>query len=289
MALEYNGKSVTFKSFRSWTNNFEDLSCLSLDMSKINTKGSYGPTIPIVFKDANGKFQNGFSIVSLFEKHCGSVHNLKFNSYNFNIQKIHTPTGIIDRETNQIIREAKPEDISPMFVLVEKVKAHIQKLITAELEKGTIRAVSKKKDDGKGLLYVKVVDFVDTPFQYYTKKSNGSMEEMTNPIMRITINSHNKPIFNTNQFIDLSEDDLKSDDKVPLTVDNIEELIPKLTKIKLNYKFAQVRNSDKGFSVGSYLDGVGIKRQVSNNTYADLSKDDEDESDNFGKITLEDS
>lgn len=292
MSLQWNNTSVGFQSFKDWTNNFEDLSCLTLDLAKINTKGSFGPTIPILFKDDKGVIHQGLTLFSTYMKHCGNVFGERYSTYTLNIQKYHTPSTIFTKE-GEVIREPTEQDENALFIFVERAREHLAKLIDAEVKKGTIRVVGKKGDDGGGKLYVKSGEFLDTPMQLTVKEGNGRVVDINNPMMRLKLYTKDKSslIFLPSAFSDNSKDEL-SQKGISLTTENVIGLIPKRTMVRPVCKLGDVRASDKGFMMGLYVNAVAIKRQA--NTTATCLADSEDEGDDdvsraAGRISLSDS
>jgi hypothetical protein len=280
MALVFNGNSVTIDSFKVWTRNFEDLSCLSLDLNKINVKGTFGPTIGIVFTDDKGNKHQGLNLYSGYEKQCGDTYGEKYKTYSINIQRYHSPLSLFTKE-NEIIREPTESDASVLFACIEKIRERMIDLVNAEVTAGTIRSTGNKKDDGAGKLYVKSTDFTGTE---YTQQ-NGRSVEMLNPIMRIKISNRDGIIFTPQFFSDNSQDELKQKG-IPLTIQNAVVLIPKRTLVRPMCKIGEIRATDKGFMLGAYINGLAIKRQVSN--FSTNLEDDETETDQFGRMSLED-
>jgi hypothetical protein len=229
----------------------------------------------------------GLTIYSNYEKHCGNVYNETYGYHNINIQKYHTPSTIMSKE-GELLREPTAEDISPLFTFIEKLREHMIKLIQLEVEKGMIRLCSDKSDDGNGKLYVKTLEFTSTPLQYTIKNNtNGRITDIQNPMLRLKLANKDGLIFKPSDFGDNSIDELKQKN-IALTKTNIEELIPKRTLVRPVCKIGDIRAMDKGFMPSIYVNGLAIKRQVSN-TSPNLVDDDEADADQFGRMSLEDS
>jgi hypothetical protein len=221
-------------SFKAWTNNFEDLSCLTLDMTKINTKGAFGNTIPILFRDDKGAVHQGLTIYSTYMKHCGSVFGERYSSYTLNIQKYHTPSSLFTKDGEKV-RDPTEDDENALFVFVEKAQEHLANLIKNELRKGTIQETGpgKRCDNATAKLYTKNIGFLDTPIQRTVKEPTGRFIEIDNPMMRLKlfIKDKNTLLFPPSTFQDNSKDEL-AQSGIPLTTENVVDLIPKRTLVR---------------------------------------------------------
>jgi hypothetical protein len=272
MSIVYNAQAVEFESFKNYTKNFTDFKCITLDFDKINTKSTYGATVPIIFTDDRGKSTRGLTLLTNDdEKHCSNVYGERYSSYSINIQQIHSPLSLRDRE-GRVLREAVDSDYSQLFKCVAGLKNHLKNLMDTAIKQGIVRDSNAEDDDGKGKVYVNSLAFTESPIQYKTRTPAGKMVAIDNPIMRLRLHTTTPTLLNGNVFWDNSGDELTVPPGTPLTTDNASMLIKPRTLVQLLLKLSEVRSTKDGFAIGLYINGLGIVRPTEESMVPNMGK-----------------
>lgn len=258
MTLQYNGDAIKIDSFFAYTKGLTDLSCITLDFAA-GQPSTWGLKFDLMFTNDKGIITKGMNIFTNKEKHCGNVHNQKYNSLSVNFQRYHTPSQLIEKDTEKFIREPTPADHSQLYLVTEAIHARVRFLLEDAIRGGSICIGGKPVADKDPLLHIDHFKLCDTPMGITRKEPNGKVVKLINPIMRLSLKSHKPPlIFDQRSFKDKSTDDIE---KEPcLTTENVGRLIVKRTLMNINVRYASITNTDKGFRLGIYANGMGITR-----------------------------